>query len=391
MFSISEMQRLMQPLPRDQFETLVERHKTERHCKGFRSWHQLLVMLSAQWNDCTGLRQAAEHFNAHKNTHYHLGVARREVKKSTLAEANAKRSPALFADVAMLLMSKIEGRAARKSRELLYLLDSTSITLKGREFERWTASNRTQHTQGVKLHVMLDTSRAAPVWHSITAANVNDVTEGVNAPIQKQATYVFDKGYCDYNWWHDINEREALFVTRFKRNAALVAVKDRAIPVKARGQILRDQQVQFKNSHPGGKRVNKYEKPLRRIEVAREDKPALVLATNDMKSSATDIAQMYQDRWQIELFFKWIKQHLNIKRFLGRTEGAVHTQILVALIAYLLLVLRKQASGTKQTLWELLREAGAALFIRRDTQNELYRRRREREEAFAALQPPLFT
>jgi len=116
-----------------------------------------------------------------------------------------------------------------------------------------------------------------------------------------------------------------------------------------------------------------------------------VLATNDLKSSAAAIAQMYKDRWEIELFFKWIKQHLNVKRFFGRSEGAVRTQILIALIAYLLLVLRKQASGAKQTLWELLREAGATLFIRRDNQNELYRRRRERAEAFAALQPPLFT
>jgi len=391
MFSISEMQRLMQPLPRDQFQTLVERHQTDRHSKGFRSWHQMQVMLSAQWSGCTGLRHAVDHFNAHKNTHYHLGVGAREVKRSTLAEANAKRSPELFADVARLLMNKVEGRVARKCRGLLFLLDSTSITLKGREFDRWTLSNRTQHTQGVKLHLMLEKSRSAPVWHSVTAANVNDCSEGVKAPIQKQATYVFDKGYCDYNWWHSIHERKALFVTRLKSNAALIVDKDRAIPKKARAEILCDQQVRFKNLRPRGGKVNNYDKPLRCIEVAREGKPALVLATNDMKSSATSIAQMYRERWQIELFFKWIKQHLNVKRFFGRSEGAVQTQILIALIAYLLLVLRKQASGTTQTLWELLREAGAALFLRRDNQNELYRRRKERAETFAALQPPLFT
>jgi len=391
MFSISEMQRLMQPLPRDQFETLVERHQTDRHSKGFRSWHQLLVMLSAQWNGCTGLRHAVDHFNAHKNTHYHLGVGSREVKKSTLAEANAKRSPELFADVVKLLMSKVEGRAARKCRGLMYLLDSTSVTLKGREFDRWTMSNRTQHTQGVKLHLMLEKSSSAPVWHSFTPANVNDCKEALKAPIEAQATYVFDKGYCDYNWWHSINERSALFVTRFKSNAALIVVKERKIPRTNGVQILGDQLVRFKNLRPRGGKVNSYDKPLRRIEVARKGKPALVLATNDLKSSAAAIAQMYKDRWEIELFFKWIKQHLNVKRFFGRSEGAVRTQILIALIAYLLLVLRKQASGAKQTLWELLREAGATLFIRRDNQNELYRRRRERAEAFAALQPPLFT
>lgn len=198
-------------------------------------------------------------------------------------------------------------------------------------------------------------------------------SDAPKAPIQERATYVFDKGYCDYNWWQSINERKGLVVTRFKGKAALIVAKERKIPRTKCGQILCDQLVRFSSLRPRGGKVNNDDKPLRRIEVAREGKPALVLATNDLKSSAAAIAQMYKDRWETELFFKWIKPHLNVKRFFGGSEGAVLTPILIALIVYLLLVLRKQASGTSHTLWELLREAGAALFPRRDNQNELYR------------------
>ena len=166
--------------------------------------------------------------------------------------------------------------------------------------------------------------------------------------------------------------------------------KARKVPKNAQGQILSDELVTFANRSPGGRRRNHYTRALRRIEVAREGKDALVLATNDLTSSALSIAQAYQDRWDIELFFKWVKQHLNIKRFLGRSERAVRTQILIAMIAYLLLVLHKKASKSSKTLWQLLCEIRSTLFTRPDIQNELYQRRRQAEQAFAAVQQPLF-
>lgn len=131
---------------------------------------------------------------------------------------------------------------------------------------------------------------------------------------------------------------------------------------------------------------------MRRIAIAREDKPTkpLVLATNDLVSDALTIAEQYQARWQIELFFKWIKQHLRIKQFLGRSDNAVRIQILTALIAYLLLALHRQACGFTQSLWQLLGEVRATLFQRPTLEAELYRRRKERQQAFAASQPGLF-
>jgi len=389
MFRISQFEELLKPIPRGRFDSLVERHRADRHCKGFGARDQLLVMLCGQWSDCKGLRHTVEHFNTHKNVHHHLGTD--EVRKSTLADANAKRSPEVFSDVVRSLMSAVQGEARSGCSKVLHLLDSTSITLKGREFDHWTLHNRTRHTQGVKLHLVFDAKTRAPIWHSITAPNVNDRDEGVKVPIQQGVTYVFDKGYCDYNWWYSIEQQGAQFVTRFKKNASLAVEENREVPEDAGDKILSDQLVRLANRNPGGGRRNRYERALRRIEVAREGKAALILATNDLSSSALSIAQAYQDRWDIELFFKWIKQHLNIKRFLGRSERAVRTQILIAMIAYLLLVLHKKATGSPKTLWELLCEVSSKLFTRPDTQNQLYRRRRQAAQAFAAAQPPLFT
>lgn len=388
MFSISRIQSLLKPISRGQFDRLAHEHRADRHSKGFRVWDQMLVMLSAQWGADQGLRQSITSFNEQRHHHYHLGT--REVRRSTLAEANAKRPPEFFADVARSLMSQVQGSVRSSCTKMLRLLDSTSITLKGREFDSWTLCNRTRHTQGVKLHLVYEAHAQAPVWHSITAPNVNDRDEGVRVPIQPKATYVFDKGYYDYNWWHSIATQGAHFVTRFKKNAALKVERDRAIPIAARGLILKDQVVRFTNKNPGGGRRNEYERALRRIEVAREGDRPLVLATNDLRSSATAIAELYKDRWQIELFFKWIKQHLNVKRFCGRSENAVRTQILIALIAYLLLVLHKAATKVKGTLWELLCQVRATLFTRLDTQRECYRRRKRQRKTFAALQPGLF-
>lgn len=389
MFSISQFEQLLKPLPSGQFASLVERHQADRHCKGFGARDQLLVMLAGQWSDCKGLRHTVEHFNSHKNIHHHLGTG--EVRKSTLADANARRSPEVFADVVRSLMSAVQGEARSGCTTVLHLLDSTSITLKGREFDQWTLHNRTRHTQGLKLHLVFDAKTQAPVWHSITAPNVNDRDEGVKVPVQAGVTYVFDKGYCDYNWWHSIGQQGAQFVTRFKKNASLALEENRELPEDARDKILSDQLVRLANRRPGGGRRNNYERALRRIEVAREGKSPLILATNDLSAPALSIAQAYQDRWDIELFFKWIKQHLNIKRFLGRSERAVRTQILIAMIAYLLLALHKRTTGSSKTLWELLCEVSSKLFTRPATQNELYRRRKQAAQALAVAQQPLFT
>lgn len=328
-------------------------------------------------------------YGSQANHHYHLGTG--PVRRSTLADANCKRSTEPFEAVARSLMGQVHRSLRREGQELLYLLDSTSITLKGRYFDEWTAANRTRNTQGIKLHVLYAHGAQAPIQHSFSAANVNDVSAATGLVIEAGAIYVFDKGYCDYNWWADIDAQGATFVTRFKYNAALLVEHTRPIDAADQGTILADEIVRFANTHPGGKRRNRYAAPLRRITVAREGSTTpLVFATNDLDAPAATIAQHYKDRWNIELFFKWIKQHLKIKQLFGRSENAVKIQILCALIAYLLLALYRQASRSTTSLWDLLAELRVTLFQRPTTEALVQRRQHQQRTALKRRQLPLF-
>lgn len=379
MFSISRFQQLMKGLPRDTFERLAEARRANKYSKGFDRWKHLLTMVYGQCAGAGSLRQIEAGFNSHARHHYHLGGGL--VKRSTLSDANNKYSGELFADVARLLMHKVHRKLRKESEELLYLLDSTAITLKGRGFDEWTRDTRTRNIQGLKLHLLYAAHQQVPTRYKITSANVNDITSALDMPIEERGLYVFDKGYCDYNWWHHIHKQGARFVTRFKYNASLVVEEQRVIPEDAQGVVLEDQCVRFKNKHPGGQRYNHYQTTLRRIVVAREDKDKpLILATNDLSSSALTIAMRYRSRWQIELFFKWIKQHLNIKRFLGRSENAVRIQILTALISYLLLALHRNQYGLRQSMWECLMLMRATLFQRPQTEEMLDHRRRYKSQ-----------
>jgi IS4 transposase len=376
MFRISRFQEVLKHLPRGVFDRAVRSQQADKYRKKFDCWQQLVSMVFAQLSGTTSLRTLEGSFNAQTAHHYHLRCA--PVHRSTLAQANARGDWQVFSTLAQALMGQARGAVRTEAQELLQLIDSTSVTLKGRGFDRWTLANRTRNTQGVKLHLLLGLAEEAPLAHSISAANLNDIEYARTLDIEPEAIYVFDKAYCDYSWWWNITHTGARFVTRFKRNARLRVERERAIARNAQGIILKDELVCLSNKAPGGGRTNPYAAALRRIEVAREGKPSLVLATNDLKSSALLIAERYKARWQIELFFKWIKQHLNIKRFLGRTENAVRIQILTALIAYLLVRLYAHAHGIKTSLWLLLSELRATLFQRPAT--ELHRHRRWREQ-----------
>ncbi len=389
MFRISRLHDIMKGLPRGVFDRIVGAHQADKHSKGFGCWNQLVAMVYAQLSGASSLRVLEAGFNSQRTHHYHLGML--PLRRSTLADANGKRKAEVFAEAARRLMAQAKRRLRKEGEELLYLLDSTSITLKGPGFDVWTSGNRTRNTQGIKLHVLYVGDAAVPIQHSITPPNVNDVDEGVKLPIEPGAVYVFDKGYCDYNWWSQIEARKALFVTRFKRNAALKVERGLTIPAEDAEVVLKDEIVRFSNRHPRGGRKNHYGQPLRRVTAARpeHDQP-LVLATNDLASPALAIAKRYQARWGIELFFKWIKQHLKIKQFLGRNENAVRIQILTALITYLLLALYRKAQRYAGSLWALLAEVRATLFQRPGIETVLYRRRIDALSGFASRQGELF-
>jgi IS4 transposase len=361
MSTIATFHAVLKGLRHKEFDRAVVRHHADKYCKRFTHWRHLVAMVYAQLSNASSLRVLELSFNSHVQYHGALGAV--PIRRATLADANEKRSTIVFDEVAAWLIGQVSRKLRQEAASLINLLDSTSITLKGREFDRWTLADRTRNTQGVKLHVLLDLSTKSPQWYSFSAANVNDVDQARLVPLKPDAQYVFDKGYCNYNWWHQIDATGAYFVTRFKRNAALMPQEERPISLSMQDLILRDEIVCFKRKRPGGKRVNDYDKPLRRITVYRANKATpLVLATNDLHSPASDIAQRYKERWEIELFFKWLKQHLKIKNFFGRSSNAVHIQIVTALIGYLLVVLYRHTRHMKHTLWECLSMISASLF-----------------------------
>jgi len=385
MFSLSRFGDLLKYLPRAQLDRIVGRHKADRYVKRF-GCHQLLVtMIYAHLSGARSLRQLEVGLNQHANHHYHLGLG--EVSRSTVADACAKRKPEVFEDLARLLIQAAGQAVRRQRKELLYLLDSTSIALMGRGLQ-WAGQFKTR-IPALKIHLLYASNQQVPVYFTITGENVPDGNEGVKIPLEPGATYVFDKGYCDYGWWGRIDAAGARFVTRLKKNAAVRVERTRALDADVHS-VLSDLEVSFKHSSNRGGHRNAFASArLRRIEVARENDESLVLITNDLESSAATIASLYKERWQIELFFKWIKQNLKIKNFLGESENAIRIQLLTGLITYLLMALKKAATQTSESLRRMLDEIRTGPFSR-PQQESRYRERRRRDELVQALQQPLF-
>jgi putative transposase len=248
----------------------------------------------------------------------------------------------VFRDIATALIAAAAGGLRREGEALIRLLDATPIPLKGNGFA-WAEANA--RTRGLKLHLLCDASGRRPVCFEVTSAKVDDVVAGRAIPLETGATYVFDKGYTDYRWWSEIIDAKAVFVTRRKRNAHRRDVVEQ--PARGDG-ILADRRIKIGHRQPrGGAPVNPlYQVELREIVVARpDDDEPLYLLTNDLERSASDIARLYKQRWDIELLFKWLKQNLKIRSFLARSENAVRIQIYAALIAFMLLRILHQTAA----------------------------------------------
>jgi IS4 transposase len=255
-------------------------------------------------------------------------------------------------------LSALADRTLRRDgAEMLRLLDATPIPLD--DLVTWAAWNG--RTRGLKLHVAYDPRNDLPRRIEVTPSTINDVQIGKAVPIESGATYVYDKAYCDYAWWARLHEGGAVFVTRKKSNARYRAVRWRPLR-QTRGDgftVLDDAEVRLATQGNAKLRV-----PMRRVRLKRDDGSTIVLITNDLQRSAVEIAALYKLRWQIELLFRWIKQHLKIRRFLGRSQNAVHLQVIAAMIAYLLL---RIAARTSQLTMPAIRFAdlvAARLFVR---------------------------
>jgi putative transposase len=327
-FTPSILGKLVEPINRRRFQAIVDSHDGDAYDKSFKSWDHLMALIYAQFTGAESLRGLVAGWNANSQHHYHLGSG--PLARSTLSDANLRRPVAVFADLFSLLVSELDRLTRREGDALLRLIDSTPIPL-GKLCE-WAKSNG--RIRGMKMHVVYDPDSDCPRILDITDANVNDAQIGRTIGLETGATYVFDKGYCHYGWWTQIAAAGAFFVTRPKSNMGLNVLRTRSLAT-AEGDgftVLDDAEVSL-----ASKGDSKLPIPLRRLIVKRENGDTITLLTNDLERTAVEIAMLYKGRWLIELLFRWIKQHLRIRKFLGTNANAIRLQLLAAMIAYVLL------------------------------------------------------
>lgn len=355
-FTDSIFASLLEPINRRRFQTVVDGLEGDAYDKSFKSWDHLVALIYAQLSGAEGLRGLVTGFNANPHHHYHLGTDK--LSRSTLSDANARRPTGIFAQTFAMLSASADRQTRREGAEMVRLIDASPIPLG--KICRWAKWNG--RIRGMKLHVVYDPLSDVPTCAEVTPANVNDVEIGRQTPIQAGTTYVFDKGYCRFDWWQKINDSRAFFVTRLKTRIRLRAIKHRTIR-KRKGdgfKIIADDEVKLIS-----KGDSRLPIPLRRIKLRREKGGIITLLTNDLARTAIEIAALYKSRWQIELLFRWIKQHLDIRKFLGANDNAIRLQVFAAMIAYLLLRIAAKVNCITMLPLRLAELVSQFLFTRR--------------------------
>lgn len=334
-------QQILKPLTKELMNECVSRFCSDYDVEKFLTWQHLQTMIYAHLTEIKSLSTLETVINSQK-----IGI-NCEIKRSTLSDANRRRPAACFLWILERLMCLLPRKKRKDVKKVVRILDSSPIKLKGRGYDEWAKEFATSRCQGLKLHVEYDLQIESPVKVAMSYPNYNDCSMGQQWLIVPDTIYVFDKGYCDFNWWWNIHQKEAFFVTRLKKNTVIVMQKNSE---NISETILEDGLFKFKNKKPRSGKINLYQENLRRISVFREGKKPLILVTNLLDVSAETIAELYKARWEIELFFKWIKQNLKLKKFLGKSENAVKIQITTAIIAYLLVQFYKNNSGDERRL-----------------------------------------
>lgn len=325
--------KLLTPINRKKFKRIVKKYKGDYAAKKLTCWEQFIAILLGQLGNCSSLREIEAAVKFHSNEHYHLGL-KGNIAKSTLANANEKRDWQIYRDLFYDLVLNLKQIEQYQTTELIKIIDSTPINLKLTQHP-WIET--TLKVKGLKTHVVYDLKNETPIYFDITGARTSDITWAKNnIEIEKGITYVTDRGYTDYNFWYEINKTGAFFVTRLRKDAKIENITE----IQNSETGISSQIFKLTNKTPRGGTINKYAQiPLKKVIVEREGNSPLVLVTNDFTRSDKEIADLYKSRWQIELFFKWVKQNLKIKKFLGKSENAIKTQICIAMIAFVLLKL----------------------------------------------------
>lgn len=342
---------LLKALPRGRFERLARPYASGRRKRTLSHWSHFVAMVFAQASGARSLRDLERVVDRHCGIAAHLGLG--GLKRSTLADANSSRPAALFEAVAGELSTQLGQLAG--SREVIRLIDATHI-LAGRKIAQWSG------TGGIKLHMMYEMESQRPVCFAITPKRINDTVAVQAMPIEQGATYVFDKGYYHFAFWAKIDACGGRFVTRLKVNSPVRVIERRS--AAADGNILFDH-TGYLNERLMRQYRNPYAKPVRVIGVRLDTSREITLVSNDLDSPAEAIAALYKMRWQIELFFKWIKQNLKLSHFLGTSRNAAIIQIMAALIAYMLMRITSIKAKASLGLQAAARLVQAMLLSRR--------------------------
>ncbi len=357
---VSVFSQLLQLFPRVEFQRAVKDHRAERHARGFTCWGQFVAMLFCQLGRAKSLREICGGLACAEGKLSHLGIT--APKRTTLAYANEHRPWTLYQTVFFQLLARCravaQGRRKFRFKNPLLSLDASVIDLCASVFD-WATFRRTKGA--VKLHLLLDHDGYLPCYAVITEGRRHEVTVARTLTFPPGAILVIDRGYVDFAWFAELTRQGVCFVTRLKDNAVYAVLGTRDVP--ARGPVVRDELITL----TGVRTAAKCPYPLRIVEVLDpETGDPLVFLTNQLTFGPTTIARVYKDRWQIELLFKALKQHLKVKTFVGTSANALHIQLWTALIALLVLKYLQLRSTFGWSLSNLVALLQFQLFTHRD-------------------------
>jgi hypothetical protein len=357
----SIFRQMIELIPRAVFERTVKETKAERHARGFSSWGQFIAMMFCQLGNAESLREICNGLAASEGKLKHLGVPQAP-SRSTLAYANEHRPYQLYEQMFHQILQLCLAEASQKKRKFrfknpLVSLDSTTIDLCATVFD-WAKYK--QHKGAVKLHVQLNHGGYLPCYAVITDGKCSDIAAARAMRWAQGTIVVFDRGYVDYQWWESIDANGAFFVTRHNKDVELEVIEERPTPQNR--NVVKDQIVRLCSS-----KLTDGQIILRLVTIWDEDKQEFMeFLTNNMKLGSSTIAAIYRDRWQIELFFKALKQLLRVRTFIGTSANALKTQVWSALIAALLLKWVQLRSKRNWSLSNLVALIGQQLFVYRD-------------------------
>ncbi|HET6159696.1 MAG TPA: IS4 family transposase [Dongiaceae bacterium] len=348
---------VLKHIPWDVFDRLVIEHEADFKVRRLATKDQLVALLYGQLSGATSLRELVTGLESHQTRLYHIGA--RQVQRSTLSDANRLRPAALFSALLAAMMKRVHRGLRKAMGESVYLIDSTQVRLSGLSGD-W--AHYSAGVCGAKVHVIYDPDADQPIYVAVSPSRTHDITIAQTMPIMAGATYVFDLGYYDYGWWAKMDAAGCRIVTRFKSNTPLAAVAE--LPVPEDSAILSDR-IGHLPGRQAKNRRNPFQDPVREVRVKTETGKILRILCNDLDASAQEIADLYKRRWAIELFFRWVKQTLKIRHFIGTSENAVRIQIAVALIAFLLLRLAQATQSAVASPLEFARLVRSNLMLRR--------------------------